>query len=488
MTSDLELLQNYARNKSEESFAALVNRHLNLVYSAAFRQVRSPQLAEEVAQSAFTDLARNAGKLKADTILTAWLYQVTRRTAIDVVRREARRQLREQIATEMNTMNATAADWTHIEPLLDEAMHALDDTDRAAVLLRYFENKSLREVGQTLGTSEDTAQKRVSRAVERLREFFAKHGVTVGASGLVVVISANAIQAAPVGLTVTISTVTALAGTIIATTATATAIKTIAMTTLQKTLITAAIAAAVGTGIYEAHQTSTLRDQVQNLQQQQAPLKEQIQQLQQERDDATRQLASLRDENERLNRNTAELFKLRGEVGALRSAVQNSKQVETDPIQIAAKSWLAKVDVLKKWIEERPEQQIPEFQYLWDYDWLDAVKTSNMMGDYAPGNAAILLRQAAKRQFAHEMSNALRRYVEEHNGDLPADLSQLNTYLTKPMNDAILKSYKLLHAGKLADLPNKDWLVEEIAPPFDNYDSMRIVIRTDDSSIVPREK
>src|SRR6185503_19511940 len=114
----------------------------------------------------------------------AWLYQVTRRSAIDVVRRESRRQLREQIATEMNAINATAADWTHIEPLLDEAMQALDETDRSAVLLRYFENKSLRDVGQTLGTSEDAAQKRVSRAVERLREFFAKRGVTVGASGL----------------------------------------------------------------------------------------------------------------------------------------------------------------------------------------------------------------------------------------------------------------------------------------------------------------
>ena len=74
-----------------------------------------------------------------------------------VRRREARRQLREQIATEMNAINATTADWTHIEPLLDEAMHALDDTDRAAVLLRYFENKSLREVGATLGTSENAA-------------------------------------------------------------------------------------------------------------------------------------------------------------------------------------------------------------------------------------------------------------------------------------------------------------------------------------------
>jgi RNA polymerase sigma factor (sigma-70 family) len=216
------LLARYTRDRAEDAFAELVRRHVNLVHSAALRQVRSPQLAEEVAQSAFTDLARNAHRLAPDTILTAWLYQVTRRTAIDVVRREARRQLREQIATEMNAMNATTAEWTHIEPLLDDAMSALDDTDRAAVLLRYFENKSLREVGATLGTSDGAAQKRVSRAVERMREFFAKRGVTVGASGLVVVISANAVQAAPVGLAVTISTAAALAGSALVTTTTST--------------------------------------------------------------------------------------------------------------------------------------------------------------------------------------------------------------------------------------------------------------------------
>src|SRR5438034_4094344 len=209
-TSDFDLLKEYVGEKSEEAFATLVKRHLNLVYSAALRQVRSLQLAEEVSQSVFSDLAQNAHKLRSGTILTAWLYQVTRRTAIDVVRREARRQLREQIATEMNAMNATAADWTHIEPLLDEAMHALDETDRSAVLLRYFESKSLREVGRTFGTSEDAAQKRVSRAVERLREFFAKRGVTVGASGLAGIISAHAVQAAPSGLAVTISTAAGL--------------------------------------------------------------------------------------------------------------------------------------------------------------------------------------------------------------------------------------------------------------------------------------
>src|SRR6185295_2345202 len=167
MTSknDLDLLGEFIRDQSQDAFTVLVQRHLDLVYCAGLRQVRSPQLAEEVAQSVFIDLARNAAQLRANTILTAWLYEVTRRTAINVVRGEARRQLREQVAVEMNAMNANAADWTQIEPLLDEAMHALGDTDRTAVLLRFFENKSLREVGQTLGTTDDAARKRVNRAI-----------------------------------------------------------------------------------------------------------------------------------------------------------------------------------------------------------------------------------------------------------------------------------------------------------------------------------
>jgi uncharacterized protein (TIGR03435 family) len=208
----LDLLRQFARENSQDAFNEIVRRHLNLVYSAARRQVRSPQLAEEIAQSVFTDLARNAGKLKPGTILTAWLYSVTRWTAIDVVHKESRRQLREQIAVEMNDMNATANDWTQIEPLLDDAMAALDETDRSAILLRYFENKSLREVGASLKISDDAAQKRVSRAVERLREFFSKRSVTIGASGLAVLISANAVQSAPIGLAKVVATVAVAKG------------------------------------------------------------------------------------------------------------------------------------------------------------------------------------------------------------------------------------------------------------------------------------
>jgi RNA polymerase sigma factor (sigma-70 family) len=209
--TDLQLLARYKGKNAEDAFTEIVRRHLDLVLSAALRKVRSPQLAEEVAQSVFSDLAQQADGLAPDTVLPGWLYQVTCRTAIDVIRRESRRQSREQVALELTAMNAPAANWTEVEPLLDEAMHALDETDRTAVLLRYFKNKSLREVGETLGTSEEAARKRITRAVERMRQFFTKRGVTVGASGLAVVISANAVQAAPTSLAMKIATA-ALAG------------------------------------------------------------------------------------------------------------------------------------------------------------------------------------------------------------------------------------------------------------------------------------
>jgi len=228
----------------------------------------------------------------------------------------------------MNELLAAApeATWSDIAPYLDAALGELDETDRDAVLLRYFEKKSAREMASQLGISDDAAQKRVSRAVERLREFFAKRGVTVGASGLAVVISANAVQAAPVGLALTISTAVVLTGTTLATTATIVATKAITMTALQKTIVAATIAVLAGAGIYEARQASQLRGQVQDLQQQQA---NQIQQLQAERDDATNQLAGLAAELANAKRSNSELLKLRGEVGLLRkqaAATSNAPQ------------------------------------------------------------------------------------------------------------------------------------------------------------------
>ena len=471
--NDLDLLRQFARHRSQDAFTTLVNRHVNLVFSAALRQVRSPQLAEEVAQAVFTDLARQAGDLQPDTVLTAWLYQVARRQAVDVVRREARRQLREQIATEMNAMNASTADWTHIEPLLDEAMQALDDTDRTAVLLRYFENKSLREVGAAIGVGDDAAQKRVSRAVDRLREFFTKRGLTIGAGGLAVLLSANAVQSAPVGLAATIAATAVLAGAVVQASTIVAATKTIAMTTLQKTAITAALAAAVGTGIFEAHQSSQLRQQNQTLQQEQSLLAAQLQQLQQEHGDLTNRLAFLLAENKGLSsgRNATELLKLRGEVARLQNAASDSTAA-------AAKALVDKVNRLKLRLEQTPGAKIPELQFLTDQDWIRAA-SGNLDTDMDYRMALSALRSAGENKFAAELQPALNQYLKANNGQFPTDLSQLQSYFTSPVDDAILQRWEITSPNTVVNIGvGKAGIITETAAVDDVFDT-RIAVGSD---------
>ncbi len=452
--TDWELLLRYRRNQAEEAFAELVRRHVNLVYSAALRQVRAPQLAEEIAQSVFSDLARQTDRLRADTVLAAWLHQVTRRTAIDVVRREARRQLREQIATEMNALNTPDASWTQIEPLLDEAVSALDDADRAAVVLRYFENKSLREVGQQLGVSDDAAQKRVSRAVERLREFFAKRGVAAGASGLAAVISANAVQAAPVGLALTLASAAGLSGASLTATAAVTT-KAIAMTTFQKTIVAAALTIVAGAGLYEAWQTSRRQHEVQAFQRQEASLREQLQQLHQTLAAATNQIAALSADNQRLNRNTTELLKLRNEVGRWRDNAQELARLHNgatnDPAVAEAVAWRERVSRLKQHLERNPGLGIPELQLATTQDWLDAARRQlDTEEDYR--RAISGLRTRLEGRFANDLQSALKKYLDANNQEFPTDLLQLQPYFQAPVDEAILQRYAILPKEQIPNL------------------------------------
>src|SRR5208282_3646478 len=247
--------------------------------------------------------------------------------ALRMNRTEQRRQAREQEANMMNQLlhdDTPPADWNRLRPVIEDAMHELDDEDRHAVLLRYFQNKSHHEVGAALNLTENAARMRVDRALDKLRGKLARHGITTTATALSAVVAANAVQAAPAGFAATISAA-AIAGSAVQTSTLIVATKTIVMTTLQKTIVTAALAAAVGTGIYAVHQSSRLHDQIQSLQQQEAPLTAQIRQLEQERDQASSQLAALREENARLKSgsNTAELLKLRGQVGTLRQQAAN---------------------------------------------------------------------------------------------------------------------------------------------------------------------
>jgi RNA polymerase sigma factor (sigma-70 family) len=201
MNDDLPLLREYARSQSETAFATLVNRHLNLVYSVALRQVADPHLAEDVTQAVFILLARKAHALGPKIILPGWLCRTARYASANALTLQRRRQHREQEAF----MNAESPEpdpetWRHIAPLLDGAMAQLGQKDHDAVVLRFLQGRNFKEIGDILGASEDAAKMRVGRALEKLRQFFLKRGVRSTAAVIAGAMSAHSVQAAPTAL------------------------------------------------------------------------------------------------------------------------------------------------------------------------------------------------------------------------------------------------------------------------------------------------
>jgi RNA polymerase sigma factor (sigma-70 family) len=206
MSDDMTLVGRYARSHSEEAFAALVSRHLNLVYSVALRRAGDAHLAEDITQAVFIILSRKAGSLSAKTVVPGWLCRTARHVSENALTVQRRRAQREQEAAMQSFSHEPEPDaWQHLAPLLDSALAELREKDQDAVVLRFFEGRSLSEVGQALGVSEMAAGKRVNRALEKLRRFFTKRGVALSAATLGGAMATHAVEAAPVDAASTVT-------------------------------------------------------------------------------------------------------------------------------------------------------------------------------------------------------------------------------------------------------------------------------------------
>jgi hypothetical protein len=251
------------------------------------------------------------------------------------------------------------------------------------------------------------------------------------------------------------------------------------MTTLQKTLITVTIAAAVGTGIYEARQVSAARTEVETLQRRQSPLADQIQQLQRERDDATNKLAALSDEIANQKVSAAELLKLRGEMARLRTdsrALAQLRAAETqsgdDPIKAEANALAGKARSLKQLFDQMPDQKIPELRYLGAQAWLNAAELAKLDTDAEIHQTLSKLRHEAKQFTAVFLNAALRSYTQANAGRFPTDVLQLKPYLPIELGDDVLQRYSMVKTGDLSNLQSGDMVMSEKSPVDEQYDTL----------------
>jgi len=208
---DWQLLRRFTEHNSQEAFAALTARYLNLVYSVCRREMDDAEAAEDVTQAVFLILARKAPALGRNVVLSGWLFQTARFAARNARLQAQRRASYEQKAAQTMQQQSEVWDdavWSEIEPLLNQSLAALKEGERQSVLLRFFQGLTFAEAGAALGLSEEAARKRVTRSLEKMRKFFEKGGIIVPGVALAALLSAHAAKAAPVTCSASIAHIT----------------------------------------------------------------------------------------------------------------------------------------------------------------------------------------------------------------------------------------------------------------------------------------
>ncbi|MCH6255611.1 sigma-70 family RNA polymerase sigma factor [Puniceicoccaceae bacterium K14] len=456
MQDDFELIRKYSREDSSEAFEELVKRHLDLVYSVAYRQVGgNDALARDICQEVFISLARCADEIREEVVVSGWLYRAARYTALKAMRSERRRAEREIEALRMDEIDDDdrVRDWEKVRPVLDEAVSELTEIDRSAVCLRFYEKRSFSEIGELLSLSENAARMRVSRALDQLSGVLGKRGIRSTVTALGVVLGGQNAIAAPVGLSASIVSGVGLGTVAVAGSSVLGTLITV-MSTSKISLVGVSLIGSliIGVGLYERGCLES----------------------------AQLEVDALRSEVKSTGNLDSQIATLRTSLKELMAKQLSLQESMADPDELgphgfsllemeeAMEKWVGRVSGLVKFVSENEHWRIPEMDMLESNDWLDAVKLGEVetVADYRMQLAKVRTKAKYKTQVI--LQEAFRSYLEQSGGTPPEEASELYEYIEGPLSPLILNRYDIVKYSDIRPESESSAIVLYEARPVDH--------------------